>query len=81
MIVPYVVSYSMMWGSVISWGIMWPLLSRKEGDWYAAGYQDGDFRGLSGYKVGPCWVHSESQCFLPCFGDDRSSTDTCLPCD
>jgi hypothetical protein len=49
--VPYVVAYSMMWGSVLSWGIMWPLLAKKEGSWYPAGIQDGDFRGMSGYRV------------------------------
>lgn len=54
MIVPYVVAYSLMWGAVISWGVMWPLLAKKEGDWYPAGIQDGDFRGLFGYKVISC---------------------------
>ena len=39
----------------MSWGIMWPLLTDKEGDWYPAGLSDGDFRGLFGYKAGfPC---------------------------
>lgn len=51
MIVPYVVAYSMMWGAIMSWGIMWPMLAKKEGDWYPAGLTDGDFRGLFGYKV------------------------------
>ncbi|EIE18748.1 OPT superfamily oligopeptide transporter [Coccomyxa subellipsoidea C-169] len=50
MIVPYVVAYSMMWGAIVSWGIMWPLLAKKEGDWFPAGLTDGDFRGLFGYK-------------------------------
>ncbi|BDA49724.1 probable metal-nicotianamine transporter YSL6 [Coccomyxa sp. Obi] len=50
MIVPYVVAYSMMWGAIMSWGIMWPLLTKKEGDWYPDGLSDGDFRGLFGYK-------------------------------
>lgn len=51
MIVPYVVAYSMMWGAIASWGIMWPLLTKKEGDWYPAGLSEGDFRGLFGYKA------------------------------
>ncbi len=51
MIVPYVVAYSMMWGAIVSWGIMWPLLAKKEGIWFPAGLTDGDFRGLFGYKV------------------------------
>lgn len=69
MIVPYVVAYSMMWGAIVSWGIMWPLISRREGDWYPAGIQDGDFRGLSGYKVGifctcPCMHVMAAVCIL-----------------
>ena len=51
MIVPYVVAYSLMFGAILSWGIMWPLLTRQAGNWYPAGLQDGDFRGLFGYKV------------------------------
>ena len=67
MIVPYVVAYSLMFGSIISWGIMWPLISNKAGDWYPAGLQDGDFRGLFGYKVGPgvllpCWQPCHQAC-------------------
>ena len=50
---PYVVAYSLMFGSIISWGIMWPLITGKAGDWYPSGLQDGDFRGLFGYKVSP----------------------------
>ena len=51
---PYVVAYSLMFGAVISWGIMWPLLTAKAGDWYPQGLQDVDFRGLFGYKVSLC---------------------------
>lgn len=31
---------------------MWPLISKKEGDWYPAGLSSTDFRGLYGYKGG-----------------------------
>ena len=51
MIVPYVVAYSLMFGAVISSGIMWPLLAQREGQWYESGLQSQDFRGLFGYKV------------------------------
>ncbi len=51
MIVPYVVAYSLMFGAVLSNGIMWPLIARREGDWYQSGLTSQDFRGLFGYKV------------------------------
>ncbi|KAK9115584.1 hypothetical protein Sjap_014531 [Stephania japonica] len=47
MICPYIINLSMLLGSVISWGIMWPLIEKKQGDWYTAG----GMRGLQGYKV------------------------------
>jgi hypothetical protein len=53
MIIPYVVSYSLMVGAIISNGIMWPLISMHEGAWYPAGLTGQDFRGLFGYKVHP----------------------------
>lgn len=40
-----------MFGSIVSWGLMWPLISQKEGEWYPAGLSSTDFRGLYGYKV------------------------------
>ena len=51
MIVPYVVAYSLMFGAIISSGIMWPLIAQREGQWYQSGLQSQDFRGLFGYKV------------------------------
>lgn len=52
MICPHVVNWSMLFGAVLSWGIMWPLMSKMEGDWYPAGLDSHDFQGLFGYKVG-----------------------------
>ena len=46
MLVPHVVAWSMMFGAVLSWGIMWPLLAAREGDWYPAGLKSRDFQGL-----------------------------------
>ncbi len=51
MIIPYVVSYSLVFGAILSNGIMWPLLSKHEGDWYPAGLTSQDFQGIFGYKV------------------------------
>ena len=35
-----------MIGAVLSWGIAWPLLANREGDWYPAGLASHSFRGL-----------------------------------
>lgn len=32
-------------------GVMWPLISQKEGDWFPSGLGSHDFKGLFGYKV------------------------------
>ncbi|KAL2631050.1 hypothetical protein R1flu_015736 [Riccia fluitans] len=51
-LLPRIVSCSLIFGSVISWGLMWPLIRRREGNWYPAGLDENrDFRGLFGYKV------------------------------
>ncbi|KAJ3682290.1 hypothetical protein LUZ60_014863 [Juncus effusus] len=51
MICPYIVNLSMLFGAIISWGIMWPLIGTKEGIWYPKGLKSSDFHGLEGYKV------------------------------
>lgn len=51
MLVPHVVAWSMLLGAVLSWGLMWPLLAAREGDWYPAGVDGGDLKGLGGYKI------------------------------
>ena len=65
MIIPYVVSYSLMFGAVLSNGIMWPLISQQEGNWYPAGQSAQSFEGLFGYKVSHCGImqtaHSQVQ--------------------
>uniref|UniRef100_A0A383W0U8 Uncharacterized protein n=1 Tax=Tetradesmus obliquus TaxID=3088 RepID=A0A383W0U8_TETOB len=51
MICPHIVNWSMLLGAILSWGIMWPLMEKREGDWFPAGLGKQDFRGLFGYKV------------------------------
>ncbi|KAJ3682292.1 hypothetical protein LUZ60_014865 [Juncus effusus] len=51
MICPYIVNVSLVFGAIISWGIMWPLIGTKEGIWYPKGLKSSDLRGLEGYKV------------------------------
>jgi hypothetical protein len=66
MICPHIVNWSMLVGALLSWGFMWPLMARKEGDWYPAGLDSHDFRGLFGYKVGSRFIWSgESVCVQP----------------
>jgi hypothetical protein len=33
MICPHVVNWSMLLGAILSWGLMWPLMKKKEGYW------------------------------------------------
>lgn len=51
MICPYLVNISLLVGSILSWGIMWPLISKKEGIWFPAGLPETDMQGLQGYKI------------------------------
>ncbi|CAL4953835.1 unnamed protein product [Urochloa decumbens] len=51
MISPYLINISMLVGSIISWGIMWPYLESKKGLWYDANLPDTSLKGLNGYKV------------------------------
>ncbi|KAI9087801.1 hypothetical protein K1719_030131 [Acacia pycnantha] len=51
MICPYIINVSVLLGGILSWGIMWPLIERKKGQWYPADISDSDLSGLQGYKV------------------------------
>uniref|UniRef100_A0A0D9WB29 Uncharacterized protein n=1 Tax=Leersia perrieri TaxID=77586 RepID=A0A0D9WB29_9ORYZ len=51
MICPYLVNISVLLGGVISWGIMWPLIEQKKGDWYPADLKPSSLRGIVGYRV------------------------------
>uniref|UniRef100_A0A0C9S916 TSA: Wollemia nobilis Ref_Wollemi_Transcript_9812_2388 transcribed RNA sequence n=1 Tax=Wollemia nobilis TaxID=56998 RepID=A0A0C9S916_9CONI len=51
MICPHLVNLSLLFGAVISWGIMWPLIHNNEGHWYPAGLPASSMKGLQGYKV------------------------------
>ncbi|KAM0018836.1 putative oligopeptide transporter, OPT superfamily [Helianthus debilis subsp. tardiflorus] len=37
MICPHIVNLSLLFGAVVSWGIMWPLIGTKKGDWFPTG--------------------------------------------
>ncbi|XP_057537677.1 probable metal-nicotianamine transporter YSL7 [Amaranthus tricolor] len=51
MICPYITNVSLLLGSILSWGIMWPLIAKQKGHWYDASLSDSSFHGLQGYKI------------------------------
>nr|XP_018675519.1 PREDICTED: probable metal-nicotianamine transporter YSL12 [Musa acuminata subsp. malaccensis] len=51
MICPYLVNISVLLGGILSWGIMWPLIGAKKGDWYSADLPSTSLQGLQGYRV------------------------------
>ncbi|XP_022718475.1 probable metal-nicotianamine transporter YSL5 [Durio zibethinus] len=51
MICPYMINISVLLGGILSWGLMWPLIETRKGDWYPAGLPSSNMHGLQGYKV------------------------------
>ncbi|KAJ9678220.1 hypothetical protein PVL29_022956 [Vitis rotundifolia] len=51
MICPYIVNISLLLGGILSWGIMWPLIETRKGDWYPADLPPKSIKGLQGYKI------------------------------
>ncbi|KAH7577175.1 hypothetical protein JRO89_XS01G0216300 [Xanthoceras sorbifolium] len=51
LICPHIVNCSVLLGAIISWGFLWPFISKHAGDWYPADLGSNDFKGLYGYKV------------------------------
>ncbi|KAL5977028.1 putative metal-nicotianamine transporter ysl12 [Asimina triloba] len=51
MICPYIVNISLLVGSILSWGIMWPLIATRKGDCYLASESSSSLHGLQGYRV------------------------------
>ncbi|KAL4597294.1 hypothetical protein ACB092_12G223400 [Castanea dentata] len=51
MICPHIINISLLVGGILSWGLMWPLIEDRKGDWYPADLSSGSFSGLEGYKV------------------------------
>jgi len=61
-ICPYMVNISLLIGAILSWGVMWPLIEQKKGDWYSAETSESSLHGIQGYRVliAPC---TTSFCF------------------
>jgi uncharacterized oligopeptide transporter (OPT) family protein len=51
MICPHHVNLSTLLGAVLSWGILWPLIHNRKGDWYSADIPESSMTSLYGYKV------------------------------
>ncbi|XP_031372763.1 probable metal-nicotianamine transporter YSL7 [Punica granatum] len=51
MICPYIINISVLLGGILSWGLLWPLIEKKRGDWYHADLPLTSMHGLQGYKV------------------------------
>ncbi|KAH9724941.1 putative metal-nicotianamine transporter YSL5 [Citrus sinensis] len=51
MICPYIINISVLLGGILSWGLMWPLIEKRKGDWYSADLSPTSLQGLQGYKV------------------------------
>ncbi|KAI3919214.1 hypothetical protein MKW92_035995 [Papaver armeniacum] len=47
----HLVNLSTLFGAVLSWGVMWPLIRGLKGEWYPATISEGSMRSLNGYKV------------------------------
>lgn len=51
MICGHIVNLSLLLGAVLSWGLMWPLISNHEGTWYPEHLPEESMKSLNGYKV------------------------------
>ncbi|GAA0158229.1 transporter [Lithospermum erythrorhizon] len=51
MICPYMVNFSLLIGAIVSWGLLWPWIQSKKGDWYPSDVSSSSLHGLQGYKV------------------------------
>ncbi|KAL3524439.1 hypothetical protein ACH5RR_017273 [Cinchona calisaya] len=51
MICSHLVNLSLLFGAVLSWGIMWPLIHEHKGDWFPKTLPESSMKSLNGYKV------------------------------
>lgn len=57
MICPYIVNISVLLGGIISYGLMWPLIWNKRGDWYGEDLSPKSMNGLQAYKARELYIH------------------------
>ncbi|KAL5071257.1 hypothetical protein RYX36_022144 [Vicia faba] len=51
MICSHLVNLSLLFGAVVSWGIMWPLIRVLKGNWFPESLPESSMKSLNGYKV------------------------------
>ncbi|KAL5738699.1 hypothetical protein ACOSP7_031460 [Xanthoceras sorbifolium] len=51
MICSHLVNLSLLLGAVLSWGLMWPLISGLKGNWFPSTISESSMKSLTGYKV------------------------------
>lgn len=54
MICSHLVNLSLLFGAILSWGIMWPLIANLKGEWFPATLPESSMKSLNGYKVFIC---------------------------
>ncbi|KAG2389782.1 Metal-nicotianamine transporter-like protein [Vigna angularis] len=51
MICSHLVNLSLLFGAVLSWGIMWPLIRGLKGQWFPESLPESSMKSLNGYRV------------------------------
>jgi len=51
MICSHLVNLSLLLGAVLSYGVMYPLVDRRKGNWFPENLEETNMKGLYGYKV------------------------------
>ncbi|XP_021775003.1 metal-nicotianamine transporter YSL3-like [Chenopodium quinoa] len=51
MICSHLVNLSLLFGAVLSWGVMWPLIGDLKGNWFPSSLPESSMKSLNGYKV------------------------------
>ncbi|CAJ1965260.1 unnamed protein product [Sphenostylis stenocarpa] len=51
MICPHLVNLSLLLGAVLSFGLIWPLIDFRKGQWFPNNLDESNMKGLYGYKV------------------------------
>lgn len=51
MICSHLINLSLLFGAVVSWGIMWPLIRVLKGNWFPGSLPESSMKSLNGYKV------------------------------
>ncbi|TKW05719.1 hypothetical protein SEVIR_7G195200v4 [Setaria viridis] len=54
MICSHLVNVSLLLGAILSWGVMWPLISKQKGNWYSAKASESSMTSIYGYKAFLC---------------------------